>query len=178
MLQKMIELHLYSEQIGNWDYETTVLSAGLHDVGKIGISDSILNKPGKLTGEEYLVIQQHVPIGIRIIDYMIEVLGDNIFLAQAKLFTQYHHERWDGKGYSARLSGNDIPLEGRFLAIIDVYDALTSERQYKKPLSHSEACEMINDGSGSQFDPELVNIFNLASGAFTDKADELKELVS
>jgi putative two-component system response regulator len=161
LLKRMISEHCHEEEILAWDYDMTILASRLHDVGKIGISDIILNKEGRLTDEEYIMIQGHVEIGVRIIDYMIKILGSNTFLLQARKFVQYHHERWDGTGYPLKIAGENIPLEGRVLSIIDVYDALTSERPYKKPLSHEAAYEIINRGSGTQFDPQIIEIFNL-----------------
>jgi len=168
LLQKMIEInhHYYIEEIGRWDYQTAILSTQLHDIGKIGIHDTLLNKVEKLTEEEYEEIKRHVEIGVKIIDSMIKITCNSKFLLQAKLFIQYHHEKWDGSGYPYGRSGTGIPLEGRLLSIIDVYDALTSERPYKKPLIHKAAVRIIEEGSGTQFDPEVVAVFLLVAEEF------------
>ena len=134
-------------------------SAQLHDVGKINVSDLILNKPGKLTDEEFALIKKHCEEGERIIDRIIDKTRDDGFLHHAKKFAGYHHEKWDGSGYPRKLRGEEIPLEGRIMAIADVYDALVSERPYKKPFSHEEAVEIIKYGSGSHFDPHIAGMF-------------------
>ena len=160
-INKLLKLNVYRSEMKDWVYDYIILSAQLHDIGKIAISDTILNKPGKLDQEEFERIKEHVNIGINIIDHMIEMTGEHIFLKQAKQFVQYHHEKWDGSGYPVGLKGLDIPLEGRLLAIIDVYDALISKRPYKEPFTHEKAVEIINTDSGTHFDPDLVNIFNM-----------------
>lgn len=141
------------------DVESLISSARLHDVGKITISDLILNKPGKLTDEEFEKMKNHTLEGARIIDQIVFRTDNVEFLRNAKLFTSTHHERWDGNGYPYGLKGEEIPMQGRIMAIADVYDALISERPYKKPFTHKEACKIIRDGAGTQFDPSIVDIF-------------------
>ena len=141
------------------DLDSLVSSARLHDVGKISISDTILNKPDKLTEEEFAIMRSHTTEGERIIGQIVSRTGDKVFLRSAQLFAGYHHERWDGKGYPYGLAGTNIPLHGRIMAIVDVYDALTSERPYKKPMSHEEAVNIIMAASGTQFDPDIAAIF-------------------
>ena len=166
LLETMFKSEVYSEEIGNWDIELAVSSARLHDIGKIVISDLILNKPGKLTDEEFDKIKTHAIEGERIINSIIAESGDEAFLQYAKLFAGYHHERWDGTGYHRGLEGAMIPLQGRIMAIADVYDALVSERPYKTVFSHAEAVEIIKKGSGTHFDPELVKIFLVCEKEF------------
>jgi len=150
---------IYADEIGNLDMELFVSSARLHDVGKIAISDLILNKPGKLTDEEYETMQTHTTEGEQAIDQIASRTDDVEFLRNAKLFAGNHHERWDGKGYPRKLAGTDIPLQGRLMAIADVYDALVSERPYKKPFAPEEAVRMIMENSGTQFDPSIAGVF-------------------
>jgi putative two-component system response regulator len=119
----------------------------------------ILNKPGKLTAEEYEIVQQHCADGEQTIERIMRKTKDDGFLRHAMKFAGYHHEKWNGEGYPRGLSGEDIPLEGRLMAIVDVYDALVSERPYKKPLMHEQAVEIIKKDSGTHFDPKIVEAF-------------------
>jgi putative two-component system response regulator len=159
LIKEMYRKKIYTDEISHWDLDLLLPSARLHDLGKIAISDLILNKPGKLTQEESAIIQTHTSEGERIIDEIISKTNDDGYLYQAKLFAGYHHEEWDGSGYPRHLSGTNIPLQGRILAIADVYDALISDRPYKKAFSHEEAVEIIKSGSGTRFDPTLVDVF-------------------
>ncbi len=129
-------------------------AAPLHDVGKIGISDTILLKPGKLTQEEFEVIKSHAEIGGRML-----AGGRSDLVQMAHVIALSHHERWDGNGYPQRLKGEEIPLEGRIVAVTDVFDALTNERPYKKAWTVAEARIEIENQSGKQFDPRVVEAF-------------------
>lgn len=168
LVDAMIEDGLYSEQINELDIELFVSSARLHDVGKIAISDIILNKPGKLTDEEFELMKTHTVEGERVISQIEERTGNAEFLNNAKLFAGYHHERWDGRGYPYGLSGTDIPIQGRIMAFADVYDALVSVRPYKKPFSADEAVKMIMDNAGSQFDPAIADVFYKVRDKFAE----------
>jgi putative two-component system response regulator len=159
LVDELIRIGTYADVISKWNLSLLLPSAQLHDVGKITISDLILNKPGKLTEEEFTVIKTHSAEGERIINEIIGKTSDDGYLNHAKMFAGYHHEKWDGTGYPRGLSGEDTPLEGRIMAIADVYDALVSERPYKKAFTHEKAVEIILSGSGTHFDPELVNAF-------------------
>ncbi|MHB1452366.1 MAG: PAS domain S-box protein [Saccharofermentanales bacterium] len=128
------------------------LFATLHDIGKVGISDQILNKPGKLNAEEWKEMKKHPAIGSSIAKASPELMG----IAEDILC---HHERWDGKGYPRGLSGTDIPISSRILAIVDSYDAMTEDRHYRGAMSHQDAMAQIRDNAGIQFDPELVKLF-------------------
>ena len=150
---------IYSDEIGSWDLESVVSSARLHDIGKISIPDAILNKPDKLTNEEFLTMKSHSALGEQIIDQMVNRTGEVDFLSNAKLSAAYHHERWDGLGYPYGIKETDIPLHGRIMAIVDVYDALTSDRPYKKAFSNDEAVSIIMDGAGKHFDPKIAEVF-------------------
>jgi putative two-component system response regulator len=161
LLEAMVQQGVYYDEICNWNLDSVISSTRLHDLGKIAIPDSILNKPGPLTAEEFEQMKTHSKESVTIIDKAIEQTGDAEFLRNAKMIAAYHHECWDGTGYPYALKGTSIPLQARLMAIFDVYDALVSERHYKKPLSHEEALVIVNSGSGKHFDPVIVEIFNL-----------------
>ena len=159
LVDAMLSRGVYVDEIGALDIEQFISSARLHDIGKVAISDVILNKPGKLTGDEYEIMKTHTTEGERIINQMMSRTNDVGFLWNAKLFAGSHHERWDGKGYPRGLAGTDISIQGRVMNIADVYDALVSERPYKKPFTADEAVKIIMEGAGSQFDPSIAAIF-------------------
>ena len=159
LLNEIKESKLFYEETKDWSVEIMVSSARLHDLGKIAVSDLLLNKPGKLTTEEYEEIKTHAIEGEKIIDDIINEAGYEEMMHNAKLLAANHHERWDGAGYPRGLAGEDIPLQGRVMAIADVYDALVSERPYKPAFSHEKAIEIIKENSGTQFDPAIVEVF-------------------
>ncbi len=136
-----------------------VRAAPLHDIGKVGIPDAILNKPGKLTSEEFETMKKHTIFGAQAIMHVLDKLHDNAFLRVLRDLAMSHHERWDGTGYPFGLQGESIPLSGRIMAIPDVYDALVSERPYKKPFPHEKAVAIIKEGIGSHFDPFIGQAF-------------------
>ena len=139
--------------------EYVVKSAPLHDVGKIRISDAVLNKPGKLTPEEYEIMKTHATAGKEIIEKAISTVEGENYLTEARNMAAYHHERWDGKGYPEGLKEEEIPLSARVMAVADVFDALTSTRVYKPAFPLEEALKIIEDGKGTQFDPKCVEVF-------------------
>ena len=139
--------------------ENCVHSAPLHDVGKIKISDTVLNKPGKLTDEEFEIMKTHTTAGEEIIEHVIETVTESGYLTEAKNMAACHHEKWNGKGYPKGKKGTEIPMSARIMAVADVFDALISRRCYKEPFSFEKAMEIIKEGSGEHFDPELVEIF-------------------
>ena len=147
-------MRLPDEEIEQLEY-----AALLHDIGKIGIPDSILLKPGKLTPEEFAVMKTHTLLGAKAIAAAEKRLGANSFLRHAHEIALSHHEKWDGSGYPNGLAGEDIPLAGRIMAVADVYDALISHRVYKASMPHSRAVAIIQEGSGTAFDPEIVAVF-------------------
>jgi len=159
LLDAMVERRLYIDEMTGWDFDVVISSSRMHDLGKIAVTDLILNKPDKLSVEEFDIIKTHAAEGEKIIDDIIKESGDEAFLQNAKLFAGYHHERWDGTGYPRGLKGTDIPLQGRIMAIADVYDALVSERSYKKAFTHEKAIEIILENKGKQFDPNIVDVF-------------------
>jgi len=159
LVDAMLAQGIYADELNAIDLDLFVSSARLHDVGKISISDIILNKPAKLTDEEFVVMKTHSAEGERIVEQIVSRTGGAEFLHHAKLFAGYHHERWDGKGYPHGLATTDIPLQGRIMAIVDVYDALVSVRPYKRAFTADEAVNIIMEGAGKQFDPAIVDVF-------------------
>ena len=166
MMDKLIDEDIYSNDTESWNLEYVLPSAQLHDVGKIGINDAILNKPGKLTPDEFDIMKTHVQIGVDAISHMEKITDDTDFFAHAKAFAGMHHEKWDGSGYPYGLRGLAIPLEGRVMALVDVYDALISPRPYKPALSIQQANDIIAGGRGTHFDPQLVDVFMMISNKF------------
>jgi response regulator RpfG family c-di-GMP phosphodiesterase len=134
-------------------------SSILHDIGKVAIPDAILLKPGKLTPDEFEIIKRHSALGGDILTAIEAKIEGQTFLALAKEIAYYHHEKWNGAGYPKGLKGDQIPLSARIVALADVYDALTSERIYKKAITHSEAIKIITNEKGKQFDPDIVDSF-------------------
>ena len=134
-------------------------AAPLHDIGKIKISDSILNKPGRLTPEEFDVIKTHTIEGVKIIEQTLRNIENNDYIETAEQMALYHHEKWNGTGYPMGLAGEQIPLCARIMAVVDVFDALTSKRVYKDAFSVDKAIDILKESSGSHFEPELVDEF-------------------
>ena len=149
----------YAEKVTSRFISDVVRSAPLHDVGKINIPDSVLNKPGKLTPEEFEIMKTHTTAGKQILDKAIGSVEDGSYLREARNMAAYHHERWDGKGYPEGLHGEEIPLSARIMSVADVFDALTSPRVYKPPFSFEKALDIIKEGRGTQFDPRCVDVF-------------------
>ncbi len=135
------------------------LTSPLHDIGKVGIPDRILLKAGPLTEDEFEVMKQHAVTGGMTLDSAIYAHPEAKFLCMARDIARSHHERFDGSGYPHGLTGTAIPLCGRIVALADVYDALTTRRVYKPPVSHKTARQIILDGKGTQFDPDIVLAF-------------------
>lgn len=158
------------------EWEMIWKSAPLHDLGKVGIPDSILLKPGKLTSEEFEVMKRHTVLGrdaIRAAE--IRVKSDGSFLRIASEIAYGHHERWNGGGYPQGIAGEAIPLSARLMALADVYDALVGKRVYKPAMSHANAVEIIREGRGSQFDPQVIDVFLETLDAFEDVAQRYSD---
>lgn len=147
----------------------------LHDVGKVGIPDKILKKPGKLSDEEYATMKTHATIGKEIIENAMRDNEENEFLKIAYNIAYYHHEKWDGSGYPCALKGEDIPLEARMMALCDVYDALISRRCYKQAFEYKDSEDIIINSSGSHFDPTLIEAFITLKDQFKEIAQRIKE---
>jgi len=167
LVAKMMESEIFRAALLAENIPSLIKASALHDIGKIGIPDGILLKPGKLTSDEFNMIKTHTTIGSHIIDSIAETLPDNDqYLKYAKDICHYHHERWDGNGYPGGLSAEEIPLSARIISVVDVYDALVSPRCYKDPYSHEVSMEIITDGRGTQFDPNIVDIIPEVEAAF------------
>lgn len=168
--------HEVFEELSQQMVDMTVASAPLHDIGKVGIPDAILRKPGKLTKEEFEVIKTHTILGYEALQKSEELMGaTESFLKYAGQIILYHHEKWDGSGYMYGLKGNDIPLPARIMAVADVYDALTDKRCYKERYSHTTALSIISDDSGSHFDPQIVKALFACQNAFAEIAETYRE---
>ncbi|MCL1790539.1 MAG: response regulator [Peptococcaceae bacterium] len=171
LLNALLERGLHKEETDLWDIDLVLQSTQLHDVGKIAIKDSILQKPDKLTPEEFEIIKKHTTWGEEVIENIKKNTTEHAFLDYAKIMAGSHHEKWDGSGYQRGLKGTEIPLLGRIMAVVDVYDALVSDRPYKSAYPHEVAVEIIIEGKGTHFDPELVELFL----SIEDKFKEITE---
>jgi len=159
MISEMATMELYSAEVITWDLEAFAKSALLHDVGKIKISDDLLLKPSRLTEEEIVKMKLHSLYGKTLLEKLENKVPSQTFLEYAIILAHWHHERWDGAGYPDGLKGTEIPLQARMMALVDVYDALISERPYKKAYPHEEAMKIIAEGRGAHFDPDLTDLF-------------------
>jgi putative two-component system response regulator len=157
--EKMYEAGLYPDIIDEKYVENISKASPLHDIGKVGITDSILLKPGRLTPDEFGVMKTHVNIGYDTLASTQDMYPGNIFLKIGVEIAKYHHEKWDGSGYGGGLAGADIPLSARIMALSDVYDALRSKRVYKEPFSNEKTRAVIIEGRGAHFDPVITDIF-------------------
>ena len=150
----------FAASLGATEIDAIYKSAPLHDIGKVGIPDRILLKPGKLTEEEFEIMKTHTTLGYEAIVHTEQELGVNVgFLRYAKEIALSHQEKWDGSGYPQGLSGDAIPVSARLMAIADVYDALISRRVYKEPYPHDRAIAILKEGRGSHFDPDVLDAF-------------------
>lgn len=166
---------VYAGTINDAYIEHLIQSAPLHDLGKVGVPDHILLKPGELNAEEFEEMKKHTQCGKKVIDTAQARLEDASFLKVAGEMALTHHEHWDGTGYPDGLKGEEIPLSGRIMAIADVYDALTSGRHFKKGIAHERAVETILAQRGSQFDPQLVDAFEEIHGQFRAIAEQFAD---
>ena len=157
--------------------ETIRLSAALHDIGKVGIEDSILQKPGRLTDEERRRMQTHTRISSDCLQQVQRCLGDSNFLQMAHEIALFHHEHWSGEGYPTGLQGEQIPVAARIVAIADVYDALSARRCYKEPYDHQQCVDMIVGAAGTQFDPRLVEVFLEVESEFREIAARFPDTI-
>ncbi|MBF0220560.1 MAG: HD domain-containing protein [Gammaproteobacteria bacterium] len=183
LLEELLRDPYYANQLNPTMVDQMIKSAALHDIGKAMISDAILHKQGVLSQDEFNEVKRHPEYGRYLLSHAVDALGENSFLRHAEELAYNHHERWDGSGYPAGLKGDEIPFSGRLMAIIDVYDALIAIRPYKRPFSHREAVMIIRSGSGTHFDPDLVQAFiavseefRLAALNYADHDDEREAL--
>ncbi len=170
LVERMQERGLYEEKLTNKYVDYLRKAAPLHDIGKIAVPDAVLQKPGKLTKEEYDMIQIHAEEGGRLIRENMSRIADQEFVEIACDMAACHHEKWGGGGYPKGLKGEEIPLSARILAIADVFDALVSERQYKKGMSLEQAFAILEQERGKTFEPELLDVF-------LEAEDELRQML-
>jgi len=166
LAQKARSVRDYAAIVTDAFIETIYKASPLHDIGKVGIPDSILLKPGKLTDDEFAIMKTHVQIGYDTLSNVGRQYDKNEFLIMGMDIALYHHEKWNGSGYINGLKGTEIPLSARIMALSDVYDALRSKRVYKDAFSHEQSLKIIASSSGSHFDPVLVDIFMLHQEEF------------
>ncbi len=176
LIAALKESGYYADIMAEWDMRFILDSSQLHYVGKIAISDSILKKMEPLNADEFEEMKKHTIFGMKIIDKISACVHETEFLKHAKIFAGTHHEKWDGTGYPYGLKGQEIPLQGRLMAIADVYDALISNRPYKDACSHDEAAATIIKGRDTHFDPILVNLFQEVEGHFKTSEAALKSI--
>ena len=173
IMRQMKKEGIYTDQLTDEFIYDVVNSAPLHDIGKIQVSDAILNKPGKLTDEEFEIMKTHTTAGAQVIEHAMEMVTgqDSGYLEEAKYLAHFHHEKWNGKGYPLGLVGEEIPLSARIMAVADVFDALVSKRSYKDGFPFEKAMSIIEEGAGSHFDPNIV-------AAFVHASDEVRKVMN
>lgn len=169
------EMPEYQDVVDETFVENIYAASPLHDIGKVGIPDNVLLKPGKLDDEEFDIMKQHSRIGADTLRRVSEKYPSNALIQMGIEIAQSHHEKWNGKGYPDRLAGEDIPLSSRILALCDVYDALTCRRCYKEPFSHEKSAGIILSERGNHFDPALVDVFDKIQDEFDRIRDRLQE---
>jgi len=174
--EKLREAGKYKDLINDEYTETIEMAAPLHDIGKVGIPDAILLKPGRLTEEEFETMKTHVTKGYGTLASVDSLYHENAFLRLGMEISRYHHEKWDGSGYMCKLSKDEIPLSARIMALSDVYDALRTKRVYKDAFSHEKTVSIIKDGRSKHFDPELVDLFIEYHFLFNDIYTELSNI--
>jgi putative two-component system response regulator len=172
-------------EMGSWTKYEAIIDSGfveilyysspLHDIGKVGIPDQILLKPGKLSIEEFDIMKTHTLVGGDTLKAADEEAGGNSFLMMGRDIAYYHHEKWDGNGYPYSLSGEEIPLPARIVALGDAYDALTSKRPYKEPFSHEKSRDIILEACGSHFDPDVIEAFKARESRFVRIRDQYQD---
>jgi putative two-component system response regulator len=172
---QMREMRVHVEQLTTVFIDDLYQTASLHDIGKVGVPDSVLQKPGKLTAEEFAEMKKHCALGANTLATVLERHPDNQFLRMGVDVSRSHHEKWDGSGYPEGLKGAAIPLAARIVALADFYDALTSKRCYRPPFSHEDTCRMIQEGNGTHFDPDVVAAFRALDGQFRRIRQEMRD---
>ena len=172
---ELIEQPKFSEYVDKTCCDLIFHASPLHDIGKVGIADNILLKPGKLTPDEFEIMKTHTTIGSQTLEEVQHRFPNNEFLTMGIKIARFHHEKWNGQGYPDGLSGEEIPLSARIMAVVDVYDAVRSKRVYKPPVPHQETCEIIRKDSGTHFDPDLVDVFIRLQAKFNDVWTSLQD---
>ena len=169
LAERLAPHHRFNEALTPENISLMCKSAPLHDIGKVGVSDAILLKPGKLTAEEFEEMKRHTVYGRDAIAAAESSMdGDDNFLQFAKEIAYSHHEKWDGTGYPEGLKGDAIPVSARLMAVADVYDALVSKRPYKPPFPHERAVSLILEGRGTHFDPDVADAFRALEQTFLE----------
>ena len=171
----------FKGELSDFQIDMMVRAAPLHDIGKVSVSDVILLKPAKLDEKEFEVMKSHTTLGARIIRAMYDRTPTQRYLRYATMIAEWHHEKYDGSGYPERLSGDNIPLCAKIMAVADVYDALVDDRVYRKAMTHREACEIITKGKGTHFDPRVIDAFEAVSDemeAESKKATAVSDLAA
>ena len=170
ILDGLVKKGYYPSKLTPKYISDVTMSAPLHDIGKISVPDAVLNKPGKLTDEEFEIMKKHTTVGKEIMEKVINAVQGDSYLKEARNMAAYHHEWWNGNGYPEGLKGEVIPLSARIMAVADVFDALTSKRVYKDAMPFDKAMDIIKEEAGSHFDPKCVEVFVLAS-------DDVREIM-
>ncbi|MDF2698874.1 MAG: hypothetical protein K0Q49_430 [Haloplasmataceae bacterium] len=173
LTQKLAHLPKYKAYIDGIFIDNIFKACSLHDIGKVGIPDNVLLKPGKLSIDEFEIIKKHTVIGASILKEVQTKYPNNKFLEMGYQIVHYHHEKWDGTGYPNGLVSDNIPLSARIMAIVDVYDALRSKRLYKEAYSHDVSLVLIKQGRGNHFDPDIVDVFLEHEMEFSNLFDEI-----
>lgn len=173
LTEKLSGRQEYADYITDSYIDNIYKASTLHDIGKVGIPDNILLKPGKLTPDEFEIIKRHPSIGSSILAEIQEKYPSNTFLALGYNIVRYHHEKWDGSGYPTGKSKDSIPLSARIMALVDVYDSLRSKRVYKEGYTHEKSIDIIKQGRGSHFDPLIVDLFMENEALFRDTYDRI-----
>jgi putative two-component system response regulator len=175
--RELLASGVFGDELNADGVDMIVRAAPFHDVGKIGISDTLLLKEGALTGEEYENVKRHTLIGARLLDTIYRRTPEQRYLKFARLIAEHHHEKYDGTGYPHGLAGDDIPLCARIMTVANVYDGCITDRVYRKALSHQEACQVILDGKGAWFDSRIVETFEAVKDQFARLEVSVEPLV-
>jgi putative two-component system response regulator len=178
---ELLESGVFGLELTDEDLELIVRAAPLHDIGKIGVSDMILLKPGKLTDDEFVAMKRHAAVGKVMLERLSESIPSQRYLKYASTIAGTHHEKYDGSGYPDGIKGEDIPLSGRIMAVADVYDALVADRVYRKAMSQEKAYAIITESSGTHFDPRIVaafkNVFDIMSAIAMAANDKINDTI-
>lgn len=177
---RMLTEQLSIQGTEGWKIDNTFVNniyfaSSLHDIGKVAIRDEILLKPGKLTPIEFEIMKTHTVVGAKTLQTMLEQYSENAFITMGIEISLSHHEKWDGSGYPQKLKGKSIPLSARIMALADVYDALTSSRHYKVAFSHDKSRDIILEGRGTHFDPEVIDAFLVLEDRFREIRERFVE---
>jgi putative two-component system response regulator len=176
LAEQLLDHPRFKSELNDEVIELLFKSAPLHDIGKVGIPDAILQKPGKLTEDEWAIMKRHAEFGRNALAQAEKDFGESIgFLRLAQEIAFGHHEKWDGSGYPLGLVGESIPMSARLMAVADVYDALISRRVYKPPFSHAQAITMLVDGCGTHFDPDIINALKTIELKFSEIAEAFRD---